>query len=475
MLEGATPHPARPLKETSVKPNRILARACNLAAAISLALPAQPAAALADRLPAALRPAGQAVLDAAQPAARAAALSKLVAAAPGAQDADRLAALTPFLIGLYDAGACPEASPAFTSRSSGCLAYLARTLHHSADPALLAQFERWGASHPNAALAVQALERLAAYRQDTLAATLRQRILLARAANDTEALLALGRLQETTGSQLPSFFWDAPPRFEAAPAGDSLRVVAIGDSGTGSPIQQACADSIARLHRQQPFQFGITLGDNYQDNGSSSPTDPRWQKYWERFYPQLGIPFYATLGNHDWNNPAGPAAELLYRNPSWKLPALYYTYTAGPVQFFVLNTPLLSERQRLWLDRELAASTARWKVVYGHFQIYSALRGDHPQLIPDILPLLEAHNVDIYFCGHEHLFQHLKPKGHVQLFVNGASGAGARSARQKNYPNVLFMAEGKTGFSTLEATRSEFTVRFIDQAGDQLYAYTLRK
>lgn len=454
-------------------------KSCLLPAALLVAafspLWSQSTASLVDRLPAGLRAAGQDVIDQSEPRARASSLSKLIDSAPGAGETERIAAVTPFIIGLYDAGFCPEASPSFTSRSSACLGHVARVIRRSGDPALLAQLERWASSHPNPALAVQALERLADYSQERLSETLRKRILAARAANDTEALLTLGRAQEVIGSRLPAFLWDAPPKFEAKPASPSLRIVAIGDTGTGSKVQETCANSIARIHRQQPFDFGITLGDNYQDNGPLSPADARWQRYWERYYPTLGIPFYPTLGNHDWSNPSGPAAELLYRNPSWKLPALYYTYTAGPVQFFVLNTPLLSERQRLWLDRELKASTARWKVVYGHFQIYSAIRGDNKDLIQDILPILQANQADMYFCGHEHLFQHLKPEGNVHLFVNGAAGAGARTARHKDYPNLLFMAENKSGFAILEADNSTLTMKFVDQDGAPIYDYTLRK
>ena len=469
----------RTFKEYLLRPSPLASKACLLTAALLAGalspLWPQTTASLADRLPAELRAAGQAVIDQKEPRARAAGLSKLIDSAPGAGETERLAAVMPFIIGLYDAGECPEASPTFTSRSSACLGHAARAIRRTADPALIAHLERWASSHPNPTLAVQALERLADYRQERLSETLRKRILIARADNDTEALLALGRVQEVLGSQLPAFLWDAPPKFEAKPASAALRIVAIGDTGTGSPIQQACANTLARIHQEHPFDFGITLGDNYQDNGPLSPTDPRWEKYWESFYPKLGIPFYPTLGNHDWGNPSGPAAQLLYKNPSWKLPALYYTYTAGPVQFFVLNTPLISERQRIWLDRELKASTSRWKVVYGHYQIYSAIRGDNETLIQDILPIIEENKADIYFCGHEHLFQHLKPQGNVHLFVNGAAGAGARSTRQTDYPNILFKSDNTSGFSIIEATESALTMKFIDQDGTAIYTYTLRK
>ena len=48
------------------------------------------------------------------------------------------------------------------------------------------------------------------------------------------------------------------------------------------------------------FDFGITLGDNFYSIGMESPEDLRWQTQWEKMYGPLGIPFYATLGNHDW-------------------------------------------------------------------------------------------------------------------------------------------------------------------------------
>jgi tartrate-resistant acid phosphatase type 5 len=184
-----------------------------------------------------------------------------------------------------------------------------------------------------------------------------------------------------------------------------------------------------------------------------------------------------TLGNHDWRSPDGPAAEILFsqKSPEWRFPSPYYTFTAGPVQFFAVNTVLMSEAQLLWLRDELKKSTAKWKVVYGHFHVYSALRGDNEDLIKRLLPILEANHVDLYLCGHEHLFQHLKPEGGVHFFVNGAAGGQGRSVRQQAYGRLLFVAEKKQGFTVLEADGSSLTVQFIGEDGGQLYDYTLRK
>jgi hypothetical protein len=86
----------------------------------------------------------------------------------------------------------------------------------------------------------------------------------------------------------------------------------------------------------------------------------------------------------------------------------------------------MSEAQLLWLRDELKKSTAKWKVVYGHDQVYSAVRGDNDDPIERLLPILEENRVDLYLCGHEHLFQHLKRAGSVHYFVNGAAGGGGR-------------------------------------------------
>jgi hypothetical protein len=83
--------------------------------------------------------------------------------------------------------------------------------------------------------------------------------------------------------------------------------------------------------------------------------------------------------------------------------------------------------------------------------------------------------VDLYLCGHEHLFQHLRRGGNVHFFVNGAAGGGARSVEKPGYEGLLFVAEKQQGFTILEADGSSLTVRFIGEDGRQLYTYALQK
>ena len=426
-------------------------------------------------LPAGLQEIGAELLRASDPVTQDSLIRKL---ADQAQASTVPLQVGPFIVALGDAQRCPENSPAWTRpQTFPCVAQVASIAGRTGDPFLRQALERWASSHADVRVADQALRVLERLNAAHLTALLGKRIDLARAAGDGNALRALGRAQERVGSRLPQFWWQPPPRFEAAPASKPVRVLAVGDFGTGNPSQQAVAAAIRAYHQKAPFDFGITLGDNYQDDGPHGPEDSRWQTYWTSHYPALGIRFFATLGNHDWGNPDGPAASMVFaqQDPALRLPSPYYTYTAGPVQFFALNTPLLSEAQLQWLRDELAKSTSRWRVVYGHYQMYSALRGDNQALITNLLPILQEHRVQLYLCGHEHIFQHLKPEGGVEFFVNAAAGGSGRAARQPGYDRVLFMAEQEQGFTVLEADADTLTVRFVDDAGRTVYEKSFQR
>jgi len=449
----------------------------HIAGSVATADPHAGDEALLAPLPLELRDAGSAILREKDKDARELLVWKLEDAAYGASyEAPLNPKVLQFLVALVDADRC-------SSKWQPCVLTVASNFRKTHDPVLRHALERWVASHPDPDVVAAALDELLGVDADALSALLQRRVELARSSGDTASLRTLGRAQEGLGSygwgftKLPLFFWDPPPMFAVKPASAVIRVLAISDLGTGYEHERLPAQAALQYHRTRPFDFGITLGDNYQDDGAHGPADPRWKEYWEREYTPLAIPFYASMGNHDWGTPEGPAAEILYsqRNSQWHLPAPYYTFTAGPVQFFAVNTVLMSEAQLLWLREELRKSTAKWKVVYGHYQIYSEVRGDNDELIKRLLPVLEETHVDIYLCGHEHLFQHLKLEGGVHFFVNAAAGGGGGPVQKPAYHGLVFAAEKMQGFTVLEADEASLTVRFISEDGRQLYEHTLRK
>ena len=278
--------------------------------------------------------------------------------------------------------------------------------------------------------------------------------------------------------RLPAFAYDPPPLFSVLPSGKPVRVLAFGDFGTGSDGQIKAAAAMRAYSVKHRFDFGITLGDNFyrelqESNGSrlNSPDDPRWQSEWEELYGPIGIRFFPVLGNNDYVDPDSPAAELAYtqRSETWDFPAPYYTFTAGSAQFFAIDTMRLTSDELEWLDRELGRSTARWKIVYGHYPIYSVgSNRDTPELIAKLLPILEKRHVQIYLCGHVHTMQDLQTDSPVHFYISGAAGAGLASDLGETYKRSLFKA-ATFGFTVLEIDDAHADVIFIDSEGKEIY------
>ncbi len=257
----------------------------------------------------------------------------------------------------------------------------------------------------------------------------------------------------------------------------SLHAAAFGDYGRrGRPYQGEVAAAIAKEHRDDPFQLGLTLGDNFYECGVRSVHDPAWRDLWEAFYTPLKIPFYATLGNHDYGHGNGyciasrtnTQAEVDYtgHSDSWHMPARYYTFLAGPVQFFALDTEAWSGAQKQWLEEKLSAKWPggiSWRVVYGHHPIFtSGIHRADPyvkRLQRELLPVLKDHGVDVYLAGHDHDLEHLRAEG-VELFIAGGGGEEVRSVHHRD-PHSL-AAASKHGFLDLGASAKRLEVRLVD-------------
>jgi hypothetical protein len=346
------------------------------------------------------------------------------------------------------------------------------------DPRVGPALERRVVHDPDPKIAIAALEVLRRRAERPLFDLLEGRIRDVRAAGDEAQMKVLAAEQERwtsmlRGGLLPTFMQQPPPPFSASPSGAPVRVLAFGDFGTGAPAQREVAAAMNAYHARKPFNFGLTLGDNFYSTGMSGPDDERWKTWWSDLYDPLKIQFYPTFGNHDWGQPNSPAAEIVFsqRSPSWRMPAAYYTFTAGDAQFFALDTDVISEKQLLWLDGALAASTARWKIVYGHHPIYSAgAHEDNSVKIAQLLPVLRG-RADIYLAGHDHDMQHLKPEGQLHFFV---AGTGGQLRTIQPGPRSLF-AKSARGFAVLEIQTSSIVVSFVDVQGQELYRYQIDK
>ena len=261
------------------------------------------------------------------------------------------------------------------------------------------------------------------------------------------------------------------------PQDRALHLVALGDFGSGNQHQSDIAKAIARRHQQERFDLGITLGDNFYFCGVRSVTDSKWTTRWENLYTPLGIPFYASLGNHDYGRPVelcpvyrgSPEVEVEYtkKSASWRMPARYYTYAAGPVRFFALDTEGWSTAQFEWikgaLEKAVDEPGIRWRIVYGHHPVLSS--GHHANerrigvLRQQLGPLFQATKVDLYICGHDHSLEHLVWNG-IDLLVGGGGGAALRFDTHPKAESLF--SSVKFGFLDVKIDARQISAQFYD-------------
>lgn len=213
---------------------------------------------------------------------------------------------------------------------------------------------------------------------------------------------------------------------------DSLKFLVLGDTGTGDRAQQDVAAQVWKTHQVFPYELAIMLGDNIY--GSERPQD--FAKKFEQPYKPLldaNIPFYASLGNHDDPNQR-------YYKPFGMGGQRYYTYQKKDVRFFALDSNYMDKDQQAWLDKELRASNAKWKIAYFHHPIYSSggRHGSEMDLRAIVEPMFIKYGVNVVFAGHEHFYERLKPQKGIAYFTAG----GAAKLREGDIVTGALTAKG---------------------------------
>jgi predicted phosphodiesterase len=237
----------------------------------------------------------------------------------------------------------------------------------------------------------------------------------------------------------------------------SVRFAVIGDNGTGDDPQYEIAREMERYREVVAFDFVVMMGDNIY--GGHNPKD--FDRKFETPYKPLldaGVKFYACLGNHDTSN------EVLYK-PFNMNGQHYYTFKKGDVQFFVLDSNYMDRTQLDWIQQQLSASTAKWKIAYFHHTLYSDGRfhGPDVDLRSQLMPLFEKYGVNVVLSGHEHVYERFKPEGGIYFFLVGNSG-------ELRYHNLRQGSDiMAVGFDT------DRTFMLVEISGDKLYFQTLSR
>ena len=267
--------------------------------------------------------------------------------------------------------------------------------------------------------------------------------------------------------------------------------------------------------------FIMALGDNFYANGVSSTTDATWKTffrdvYFNNFDTLKGIPWHPAFGNHDLGygytgiqaqlDRTSQSADVNDDNGEWQFPAAYYTVKynipgGGFVQVIVVDTTTLApsttsftssqggistETQAMRIMEQLEGlldifqATLRnpptWLLVMGHYQMFSyGSKGDNAELLTYLLPLLSHYGVHAYFCGHDHINEHLQHNG-IEYFIAGASTmTSTLSSSPSSLATLKWAGESFAAFTRVTATAEKLSVDFLNVNSTVVYRYAQRK
>ncbi len=308
-------------------------------------------------------------------------------------------------------------------------------------------------------------------------------------------------------------FKDTGPLYYAVGVGN--RVLAGGDEAhrilrpqSGEPVRawitgdQGSADEKARkvlagMHRavgSKPPQLWITLGDNAYPSGTRS-------EFQAAVFDTFGALIRSTTlwpspGNHDFTGVGPDQIDAAYFNV-FTLPTAaeaggvasgserYYSFDWGPLHVVSLDTisshrhpdaPMLD-----WLKRDLAAARPRspWLVAAFHHPPYS--RGSHDSseevttslVRENVVPILEAHGVDLVLAGHSHNYERSRVEESPVYVVAGNASIPGRGPL--DHPKMVVGHEDLLGSLLLDVDDCRLEVRAIDAEGEVYDRFELER
>jgi len=280
------------------------------------------------------------------------------------------------------------------------------------------------------------------------------------------------------------------PWTQAECPADEVNLIAMGDWGANNTWQKEVARTLADYVGRDGTQFNavLTCGDNMYVS-LKDVYDKRWKTLFEDMYDatRLNMPFYATLGNHDYEG-RKDRVELAYTiahpDSRWRLPARWYRLDLPEHRPLVSILMLDSNRWRLrseqwnsqlrWIDDELSRPRqAMWTICVAHHTIYSnGDHGDSSALQHDWGALFQKHKVDFYLCGHDHSLQHLRIKALSTSFV--VCGGGGQTRKDMLRDDRGLFSRKLYGFAHLRLCADRAELSLIDGLNGQVVHWFTR-
>jgi 3',5'-cyclic AMP phosphodiesterase CpdA len=289
--------------------------------------------------------------------------------------------------------------------------------------------------------------------------------------------------------------WSEWFQTRTAPVSGRVRFIYMGDAQNG--VLSLWSRTIRAAFAAAPdARFMLHAGD-LVNRGSR---DVEWADWFKAGgFLHAMVPAVPVAGNHEYDmTDPDDAARMRVLSHLWRpqfrlpveqdLPAklhetAYVVRYSADLAVFVLDTNQKDlAPQAAWLDAQLKASTARWKVVTMHHPVFSSGRErDNKGLRDVLLPVLTQNNVDLVLQGHDHTYARglldaasqaprragfAKGDALTTMFVNSVSGPKQYQFRAEGWNDYA-----PTGVSLERQAENGQFFQVIDINGNRL-SYT---
>ncbi len=273
----------------------------------------------------------------------------------------------------------------------------------------------------------------------------------------------------------------------------------INDTNKKTPGQLKVAKQFGATAEDINASFVVTCGDNFHGKGVSSITDSLWKVNFENVYTStsLVIPWYITLGNHDYEGNVEAELEYAKTSSRWIQPARYFSFTktlpdSTVILFLIIDSsPFIHEyvnnerdtyhvksqntvAQIRWCDSVLSTSNAKWKFAFFHHPAYSAsfTHGSTPEIQNAFIPIFKKYYVDACFSGHDHDLQHSHPDLSTIEYFGVGGGSETRPVGQADFTKY---SNASLGFGVISLIHNIMRFSLVNELGVQLYTYEIHK
>jgi DNA repair exonuclease SbcCD nuclease subunit len=231
----------------------------------------------------------------------------------------------------------------------------------------------------------------------------------------------------------------------------------VGDTGHVNEIQKNVADALADSECNAIWH----TGDIVYPDGISSKDDPRFIANFLRPFNKVfnkKIPFFLTLGNHDYKKEPKSYLEIAKNNSLIVYPNNYYSNKYGKLCIFSLDTTIFDKlylfykrrEQKSWLRKikEDMTSSCELSIAVAHHPLFSS--GDRKNATPQLSRFLETDifgTFDLYIAGHNHVLADEGERRGTRQLISGTGSLPGGSPEEQ--PEGKFNVE-TPGFLKLE-------------------------